>query len=154
MKIKKNYFDIITCFEVIEHVLDVNAFVNEVYTYLKPGGLFIFSTPNNKRIQIHEKWDYPPIHVSRFKKMNIEILLKSNKFSLRSFKTFNELGYYSGNLIAKLKFSHQALEKFVEASSDQQSQVKAERSAQLFKFLAKAKKSACTLIDLPLYHIS
>lgn len=151
MKIKKGFFDVVTCFEVIEHVLDLNEFVEEIYTYLKPGGVLIVSTPNNERIQIHEKWDYPPIHVSRFKKKNMELLLMKHNLVLQSFRTFNELGYYSGNLIAKMKFSHQALEHMVKASTNSSSSQKSSRNAKLFMFLSQAKKTACWFIDLPLY---
>jgi len=47
-KIGENEFDLISAWEVIEHIpyekLD-NVFEN-IYTALKPGGIFIFSTPN------------------------------------------------------------------------------------------------------------
>jgi 2-polyprenyl-6-hydroxyphenyl methylase / 3-demethylubiquinone-9 3-methyltransferase len=39
-------FDFITCLEVVEHVVDVQAFLDAVGQLLKPGGLLIFSTPN------------------------------------------------------------------------------------------------------------
>lgn len=39
-------FDLITCLEVVEHVVDVNAFLLSISRMLKPGGLLIFSTPN------------------------------------------------------------------------------------------------------------
>jgi len=39
-------FDFITCLEVLEHVLDVQAFINAIACLLKPGGLLIYSTPN------------------------------------------------------------------------------------------------------------
>ncbi|MBI5045167.1 MAG: class I SAM-dependent methyltransferase [Candidatus Levybacteria bacterium] len=151
VKIRREFFDVITCFEVIEHVLDLNKFIEEVYAYLKPGGIFILSTPNNNRIQMHEKWDYPPIHVSRFKKMNMELLLNKHNFTLKTFKTFNELGYYSGNFIAKMNISHNALEHMVKASTDISSPQKSSRNAQLFMLFSKVKKTACWFLDLPLY---
>lgn len=152
-KIKKNFFDVITCFEVIEHITEINEFVKEIQFYLKPGGLLILSTPNNQRIQMYEKWDYPPVHVSRFKRKNMEILLRKYNLAIKYFNTFNELGYYSGNLIAKMKFSHQALEHMVQASSSIQSTTTASLNTWLFKSLSKTKKAICWVIDIPVYLI-
>lgn len=39
-------FDVVTCMEVIEHVMDPGAFVAELVRHLKPDGLLLLSTPN------------------------------------------------------------------------------------------------------------
>lgn len=39
-----SYFDVITCFAVIEHIYDVSTFLEKVYSLLKPGGILIVST--------------------------------------------------------------------------------------------------------------
>ena len=151
-KIQKNFFDVITCFEVIEHIYDVNTFLEEIRKYLKPGGVLLLSTPNNERIQMKEKWDYPPVHVSRFKRRNMEKLLEKYKLQLQIFQTFNELGYYSGNFLAKMKFSQKALEHMVSTSGSIKVGT-AKPNVLLFRLLAKTKKTICTIIDIPIYLI-
>jgi len=39
-------FDIVVCFEVIEHVADPERVLDELYRVLRPGGLLVISTPN------------------------------------------------------------------------------------------------------------
>jgi len=39
-------FDVVTCMEVIEHVMDPPAFVAELVRHLRPDGLLLLSTPN------------------------------------------------------------------------------------------------------------
>lgn len=71
-------FDYITSFEVVEHLPDPNTFAKEVFDNLKPGGYWLFSTPNRKRVQFEggnlnskkhtglEGGDHPPEHLQRF----------------------------------------------------------------------------------------
>ena len=39
-------YDLVTCMEVIEHVTNLDVFINEVKKFVKPGGYFIGSTIN------------------------------------------------------------------------------------------------------------
>lgn len=39
-------FDVVTAFDVIEHVVDVGSFLQDARRVLKPGGTFVFQTPN------------------------------------------------------------------------------------------------------------
>ena len=43
---RMNYYDVITAFEVIEHVYDPLAFVARIASLLKKGGIFFYSTGN------------------------------------------------------------------------------------------------------------
>lgn len=61
-------FDLITMFEVIEHVEHPRELVNTVFNLLSPGGMLVLSCPNEDR------WmpcgliyvDYPPHHLTRW----------------------------------------------------------------------------------------
>lgn len=44
----KNYFDVVTCFETIEHVQNQEKAFTELHRVLKPKGLLIISSPNRK----------------------------------------------------------------------------------------------------------
>ena len=43
---KKNFFDFITMFELIEHLFDPDFALEEINRVLKPGGMLLLSTPN------------------------------------------------------------------------------------------------------------
>lgn len=47
LKLEDKY-DIITSFQVIEHVADDKKFIQEIKQFLKPGGVLLISTPNKK----------------------------------------------------------------------------------------------------------
>jgi len=45
MPFRNSSFDLITCFETIEHLNNPELMLNDVYQILKPSGVFLFSTP-------------------------------------------------------------------------------------------------------------
>lgn len=52
-----NSFDAITSVEVMEHVADLNAYLAEVHRLLKPGGVFIWTTPSANRLSIEHVYN-------------------------------------------------------------------------------------------------
>lgn len=62
---RKNSFDVIVSFDVIEHVEDDEGFIQEMYRVLKKGGECLFTTPNRLRLSnfikiiIGKKPQYP-----------------------------------------------------------------------------------------------
>lgn len=61
---KQNYFDFVTCWDVIEHIKEDSLFLREIFRVLKPGGLLLLSTPNrnrlsNRLIRLFKKIKYP-----------------------------------------------------------------------------------------------
>jgi len=88
-----NTFDVVVSIEVMEHVVDLPAYVKEIFRILKPGGKFIWTTPcgnkgsieyfysaRRKQIEstkegyIRWKWE-DPTHLRRLKSKEIEKVL-------------------------------------------------------------------------------
>lgn len=85
---EKEYFDVIICADVLEHLSDPWAMVDKISSYLKPGGKLIVSIPNFREIKTIGKilfkadFKYDPsggimdkTHLRFFCKKNINELL-------------------------------------------------------------------------------
>jgi len=59
---KKEMFDVVISFEVIEHIKDPHIFIQEAMRVLKKGGVFICSTPN----QLQYRGGTSPYHTIEF----------------------------------------------------------------------------------------
>jgi len=87
---KLNYkFDIITMWDVIEHIKDPHKLLKDIRKNLKIGGLFFFQTPNVNSLAariLKEKCNlFDGIeHVNLFNENNIYTIAKKNKFKLLS----------------------------------------------------------------------
>ncbi len=96
-ELPKNFpqkFQVITAFELLEHLEDPLNFVRSVYNRLEPGGIFIFSTPNRETLGrlwgvkdernyfINCERDQPPDHLTRFTAKTHRFLIKKTGFFL------------------------------------------------------------------------
>lgn len=99
VKIKNNIsgFDVITFFEVLEHVDNVDEFLQMVHSNLKEGGLVFATVPNKYRWPIIEFNDYPPHHLTRwtrealiqvFSRNGFEVIEVTPTSGFRSYWTF------------------------------------------------------------------
>jgi 2-polyprenyl-3-methyl-5-hydroxy-6-metoxy-1,4-benzoquinol methylase len=83
-------YDIVTCFNVIEHVPEPAAFLATVAARVKPGGLLALTTPNpgciHARVRGLERWNMvdPPHHLNLFPRKALQALLASE--GLRPFR--------------------------------------------------------------------
>jgi 2-polyprenyl-3-methyl-5-hydroxy-6-metoxy-1,4-benzoquinol methylase len=80
-------FDVITMWDVIEHVKDPHKLLKKIRKNLKPGGLFFFQTPNMNSLAariLKEKCNvFDGIeHVNLFNENNINTIAKKNKFKV------------------------------------------------------------------------
>ena len=62
-------FDCVVSFQVIEHIKRDKEFVREVYRVLKPGGLFIVSTPNRPMSLTRNPWHVKEYNAEQFKNL-------------------------------------------------------------------------------------
>lgn len=93
-KYEDDYFDVITCSEVFEHVPDPRELAFEMARILRPGGLLWATTPHGKSISerlLKLKWSLncPPEHLQLFSIKGMKHLLKEAGF--RRFKVFTEV---------------------------------------------------------------
>lgn len=89
-KFKENHYDVIVMWATLEHLKDPSLYVEKISSILKPGGIFVCTTPDIgsplARIQ-KSKWRqiHPPTHLSYFSKNTIEKLF--SKYNLKLVET-------------------------------------------------------------------
>jgi 2-polyprenyl-3-methyl-5-hydroxy-6-metoxy-1,4-benzoquinol methylase len=62
-------FDVVSSFQVLEHMVDPGSFLKSALACLKPGGLLLLSTPNLAHVTFAERkdpFDLPPHHMGHF----------------------------------------------------------------------------------------
>jgi len=85
------HFDVVTSFEVIEHLSDPLTHMQELYRILRPGGLLYMTTPNFNSISrylIKDKWSvlsYPE-HLSYFNAHSLDFALRNSGFIKKSLR--------------------------------------------------------------------
>lgn len=81
---KKNTYDIVCSFQVLEHISDVKAFIESSLSVLKPRGLMIVSVPNNDCFMLKsndQTLNMPPHHMGLW---NMNSLIKlQNHFKMK-----------------------------------------------------------------------
>jgi ubiquinone/menaquinone biosynthesis C-methylase UbiE len=92
---ENNFFDEVYCYEVLEHVENLQKVLSEVKRILKKRGKFILTVPlkESEKILIKYNKDYPKQvgHKRFFSRKKIENTLKNNNFIIKSYKSFNSI---------------------------------------------------------------
>lgn len=72
-----DFFDIIVCTDVLEHVFDLNASIRDILRVLKPGGIFITRTPLYEDLSWYLSVDCPYrfAHLRSFEEHTLHLLL-------------------------------------------------------------------------------
>lgn len=75
-------YDVITFFEILEHLDNPREFINKIKLLLEPHGFIAMSIPSRKRLLPDFcSWDFPPGHLTRWDKKSIQNFLQNNGFS-------------------------------------------------------------------------
>jgi 2-polyprenyl-3-methyl-5-hydroxy-6-metoxy-1,4-benzoquinol methylase len=87
--------DVVTAFQFIEHIHERAAFIQDVYRVLKPGGVFLCSTPNIKMSIARNPFH---VHEYTFDEMHKEISAVFNSFELKGVQGNERVNtYYEEN---------------------------------------------------------
>ena len=87
-------FDVVTLFDVLEHVDTPRPLLARVRELLRPGGWLAINEPNrDRRPNLHEPWDYPPHHLTRWTANSLTNFLEAGGFSVAKVEDFTDLGY-------------------------------------------------------------
>ena len=84
-------YDIVTCFQVLEHIENVRAFLDECVASIRPGGIFIVGVPNNDsflQFDNNAVLNMPPHHMGLWRRQSLEYIGKL--FSLETISISNE----------------------------------------------------------------
>jgi len=83
--IADNSFDCVVSFQVIEHIKNDDLFVKEIHRVLKPGGVFLATTPNIKMSLARNPW-----HIREYTVAGLEKLMK------KYFASVDSKGVFAG----------------------------------------------------------
>ena len=94
-------YDVITMWHVLEHVYNLNDYMQNLRSLLKKDGLLVIGVPNSNSYDANiykENWYAydAPIHISHFRKCNMKLLAEKNKFKhTKTQKLFFDAFYIS-----------------------------------------------------------
>lgn len=108
----QNYFGLVLCFELIEHLPDPAAFMQDAFRVLADGGGMVITTPNAGGLEIRaagynhyrllSHTIFPPFHLNSFSTANITHFALRNGFNVETIETPGKLdvdlvGIYAEN---------------------------------------------------------
>lgn len=146
-------FDVITFFEVLEHLENPNDFICMVKNLLRSGGYIALSVPNRNRL-VKSKGDRPPKHFTRWSDKPLRVLLEKNGFEVLDIKrkkiSFDEmndvLGVYGGFTGIRKKVEKE-ITMAIKTKTDKSQSIK--NMYNVFNLLARIKRLLVSFISIP-----
>lgn len=83
----QNKYDLVCSFQVLEHIENIDSFINSSIKCLKPGGRLVISVPNNDSFigELDFVLNMPPHHVGRWNEKSLRYLENIHKIKLENF---------------------------------------------------------------------
>ncbi|MGZ3420126.1 MAG: class I SAM-dependent methyltransferase [Polyangiales bacterium] len=97
-------FDVVSMFEVFEHLEQPLAVLEQVKKLLRPGGMFVGSLPNTERLlmwQLYMDYEMPPYHLTYWTEKGWKHFLSRNGFDVLDSDPTIYFGYASDVLMYK-----------------------------------------------------
>ena len=89
-------FDVVTAFEILEHVERPRDLLRQCASILRPGGVIAVSVPfRDRRPASSFDWDEPPNHLSRWSKRSLVSALTATGFEVEDVRT----GWMAGSAV-------------------------------------------------------
>jgi len=108
VRFAENHFDVVTLWQVLEHVPYPLMMLKEVHRILKPGGLLVVSTPNiggiPAKILRQRWWDIKRLHINQFATKTLMDVLRNAGFKNISSVSFRGFVSLSILLTMTLKY--------------------------------------------------
>ena len=76
MPYENEYFDIVTCTDVLEHVIDLNACLSNIINVVKKNGILVVRVPNREDLSAYldEEYPYELAHLRDFNESSLVLL--------------------------------------------------------------------------------
>ena len=90
---KAGSFDVVTMYDVLEHIPDLHGILTEIHRILKPGGVLVVQSPNLDSVmadlsQSSWSWLSPPDHLYHFTPGTLSSLLAQRGYDVQLVKTW------------------------------------------------------------------
>lgn len=98
IRFEDRFFDLITCFEVVEHFSYPSETLAEIHRILKDDGLLVIQTANMNSFRIrflNPHYYYLPVHMYYFTKETIVKMLKNSGFKILKIFNGSEFNIYT-----------------------------------------------------------
>jgi SAM-dependent methyltransferase len=101
-------FEVVTLFDVLEHIPDLHNFLKEVRRIIRPGGLLVVQSPNLGSLMAEltgSQWSWltPPDHLYHFTPETLQLLLHESGFTVKECRTWEPAGEFALNLLRVYK---------------------------------------------------